>query len=149
MASHAVNRFEDGRRWPIPSWLRIDDFEQALWWKRPDHVSALCEGCGKAATNLGASLRRRELELCVSDAHVRLAVNSMQEPLPQIAFKMKQKIGDGVFVVGSTVPHLLIRQLIDTAVDVVFGALHCLYRSGKEQVSYLVRFEGNIIVARG
>jgi hypothetical protein len=44
-------------------------------------------------------------------------------------------------VVGSTVPHLLIRQLIDTAVDVVFGALHCLYRGGKEQVGYLVRHE--------
>jgi len=63
MASHAANRFEDGRRRPIPSWLRIDDFEQALWWKRPDHVSALCEGCGKAAANLCASLRRREREL--------------------------------------------------------------------------------------
>ena len=43
-------------------------------------------------------------------AHVRLAVNSMQEPLPQIAFKMKEKIGDGIFVVGSAVPHLLIGQ---------------------------------------
>ena len=73
----------------------------------------------------------------------------MQEPLPQIAFKMKQKVGDGIFMVGPTVPHLLIRQLIDAAMDVVFGALHCLYRGGKEQVSYLVRHERNIIVARG
>jgi len=71
----------------------------------------------------------------------------MQEPLPQITFKVKQKIGDGIFVVGSAVPHLLIRQLIDTAVDVVFGALHCLYRGAKEKVGYLVRHEAHIIAA--
>ncbi len=56
----------------------------------------------------------------------------MQEPLPQIAFKMKEKIGDGIFVVGPAVPHLLIRQLIDTAIDRIFGELHSLHRGGKE-----------------
>ena len=63
---------------------------------------------GKAAANLGAPLRRREREFRIAVAHIRLAVNSMQEPLPQIAFKMKEKIGDGIFVVSPTVPHLFI-----------------------------------------
>ena len=84
---------------------------------------------GYESLHNAATARARTLSLV---AHVRLAVNSMQEPLPQIAFKMKQKIGDGVFVVGSAVPHLLIRQLVDTAVDLVFGALHRLYRGGKK-----------------
>jgi hypothetical protein len=35
-------------------------------------------------------------------------------------------------VVSSTMPHLLIRQLIDTSIDGVFGALNSLHRGGKE-----------------
>jgi hypothetical protein len=110
----------------------MDGFEQASRWKRTDHFSAFCERCGQAGTNLCASLGRRERELLVSAAHVRLAVNSMQEPLPQIAFKMKEEIGDGIFVISSTAPHLLIRQLIDISIDVIFGALHSLYRGAKK-----------------
>ena len=65
-------------------------------------------------------------------AHVGLAVNAMQEPLPQIAFKVKQKIGNGIFVIRSTVPHLFIRQLIETAIDCRPRRVHSLHRGSKK-----------------
>ena len=46
--------------------------------------------------------------------------------------QMKEEIGDRIFVVGPAVPHLVIRQLIDTAIDRIFGELHSLHRGGKE-----------------
>ena len=142
MASHAANGFENGHGRPTTSWLRMNCFEEPRWWKRANHVFTFREGCGEAFANLRTSLRRREREFRIAVADIRLAVNSMQEPLPQIAFEMKKKIGDGIFVIRPAVPHLLIRQLIDTAIDRIFGELHSLYRCGKEQMGYLVSHEG-------
>ena len=73
----------------------------------------------------------------------------MQEPLTQIALKMQQKIGDGVFVVSSTAPHLFIREPIETAIDSFLGALHLLHRGGKEHIRDLVSHEEDIIDAGG
>src|ERR1700761_6192718 len=130
MACDTVNRFENGGRRPGPGGLRIDGFEQARGRKRPNDFSTFCERCGEAGTDLRASLGGREGELQVSVTDVWLTADSMQEPLPQIAFKMKKKVGDGVFVVCSTMPHLLVRQLIDTSIDDFFGAFDSLHRGG-------------------
>jgi hypothetical protein len=127
VADNPIDGFEDGHRPPIPGGLRVDHFQQTRGRKRPDYLSALCEGFGKAPTNLIASLGRRQRKLRVPLTHIRLAVDAVQKPLPQIALKVKKKIGNGIFVVPSTTPYLLIGQLIETSIDVVLGELHPLH----------------------
>ena len=74
-------------------------------------------------------------------------VYAMQKPLSQIALKVKKKIGNGVFMVSSTAPNLLIRQLIETSIDVVLGELHPLHRGGKKYFRDLLSHTALIIDA--
>jgi hypothetical protein len=51
---------------------------------------------------------------------------------------MEEKVGDGILVVRSTMPYLLIGKLGEAAIDVVLGELHPLYRGGKKYITDLV-----------
>jgi hypothetical protein len=78
-----------------------------------------------------------------------MAVDAVQEPLAQIPLKMKQKIGNGIFVVRSAMPHLLIGKLGETSIDVILGELHPLHRGGKKYISDLFRHKVHIIDVAG
>src|SRR5271156_5513428 len=108
VSSDEVDRFQNGH-WPrLAGRLGMNRFQQALWRERTDHCSALRESRGEAGTDLCARLRKRQLELVIPLPYVGLPINAVQEPLPQIPFQMEQEVGNGVFVVGSTVTYLFI-----------------------------------------
>jgi hypothetical protein len=133
-----ADRFQNSRGWPVSGWLRIGHFQQARRGKRADHLPAFRQRCRKAAAKLFRSPGWRQRELRISLPHVGLPIDAVQKPLAQVALEMKQQVGNGVFVVRSTVPHLFLRQLVEAAIDVLLRVLHLLHARSQKHITQLI-----------
>ena len=118
VAYDQIDGFEDGYRAPVACGLRICLDKKPFDIERADDCAAFRKCVGETGTDLCSSGSGFESELCITGANVWLVVDTVQDPLAQVSFKMKQKVSDRVFVFCAAVEELFFGKLFDTAIDV-------------------------------
>jgi hypothetical protein len=131
MADYLKDGFENRRVAPGTVRLRIYDGEKTLRFKRCDHACGFFERGVEERAGLGGVNRRNEAKLLIALADVLLIVDAVQYSLAQVAGKMQQQVGDGVFVISSATPHLLIGQPVEAARYLLLRKAHA--RGGEGQ----------------
>ena len=96
MAHHLEDGLEDCAVAPCAVRLRVDDAQQTFGVERGNHGRRFLQRGIEGRPSYRRMDRGRQRKLIIALPHVRLIVDSMQNPLPHVAFQMQQQVANGV-----------------------------------------------------